>query len=57
MNTKRFSVTFIMAVDKNNNILSADEKTHSEDVYDLIMDTFYDTDDVKVDNLYVKERP
>jgi hypothetical protein len=57
MNTKRFSVTFIMAVDKNNNILSADEKSHSEDVYDLIMDTFYDTDDVKVDNLYVKERP
>ncbi len=57
MNTKRFSVTFIMAVDKNNNILSSDEKSHSEDVYDLIMDTFYDTDDVKVDNLYVKERP
>ena len=57
MNTKRFSVTFIMSVDKSNNILSSDDKSHSEDVYDLIVDTFYDTDDVEVENLYVKERP
>ncbi len=57
MKDKRFSVTFVMAIDKNNNILSSDDKSHSEDVYDLIVDTFYDTDDVKVENLYVKERP
>ena len=57
MKDKRFSVTFGMAVDKNNNILSSDDRSHSEDVYDLIVDTFYDTDDVEVENLYVKERP
>ena len=57
MKDKRFSVTFVMAVDKNNNILSSDDRSHSEDVYDLIVDTFYDTDYVEIENLYVKERP
>jgi|TARA_R110000796_G_scaffold30266_4_gene80982 hypothetical protein len=56
MNNKKFSVTFVLGVDKNNNILSSDSNSHSEDIFDLIMDTFYDTDDITIDNLYVKER-
>lgn len=53
---KRFSVTFVMAVDKDANFLSSVEDAHTEDVYDLIKDMFYDVDDVKVENLTVKER-
>jgi len=53
---KRFSVTFVMELEENNNILSSDELSHATDVQDLVLDTFYDTDDVTVENLYVKER-
>tara|TARA_R110000803_G_C11968713_1_gene319492 strand:- start:21 stop:191 length:171 start_codon:yes stop_codon:yes gene_type:complete len=53
---KRFSVTFVMEFEEKNNILSSDSNSHTEDVQDLIRDTFYDTDDVEVDNLFVKER-
>ncbi len=53
---KRFSVTFVMELEENNNILSSDEFSHATDVQDLVLDTFYDTDDVAIENLYVKER-
>jgi len=53
---KRFSVTFVMELDEGNNILSSDEFSHATDVQDLVLDTFYDTDDVAIENLYVKER-
>ena len=53
---KRFSVTFVMELEENNNILSSDEFSHATDVQDLVLDTFYDTDDVSIENLYVKER-
>ena len=56
MRDKRFSVTFVLAVDKEANFLSSVPDAHDEDVYDLIKDVFFDVDDVKVENLNVKER-
>ena len=53
---KRFSVTFVMKVDKNNNILSSYEDSHEQDIHDLITDVIYDVDDVEIENLNVKER-
>jgi hypothetical protein len=53
---KKFSVTFVMKVDKNNNILSSYEDSHEQDIHDLITDVIYDVDDVEIENLYVKER-
>ncbi len=53
---RRFSVTFVMEFDEKNNILSSDEQSHATDVQDLVLDTFYDTDDVTIENLFVKER-
>ena len=54
--SKKFSVTFVMVVDDDNNILSSYEASHEEDVYDVIMDVMYDVDDVGIENLVVKER-
>jgi hypothetical protein len=45
-----------VVVSKNNNILSSHEESHSDDVKDLVLDTFYDVDDVEVNNVIVKER-
>lgn len=56
MSEKKFSVMFILKVDGANNILSSYEDAHEEDVHDLITDIMYDVDDVKIDNLIVKER-
>ena len=53
---KKFSVTFVVKVDKNNNILSSYEDNHEQDIYDLITDIIYDVDDVDIENLHVKER-
>ena len=53
---KKFSVTFVLKVGENNNIFSSVEEAHEDDVYDLIHNTFYDIDDVELDNLNVKER-
>ena len=53
---KKFSVTFVAKVDKNNNILSSYEDNHEQDIYDLITDVIYDVDDVEIENLHVKER-
>lgn len=53
---KKFSVTFMLKVDDDNNILSAYDENHEEDIHDLISDVMYDVDDVEIDNLNVKER-
>jgi hypothetical protein len=53
---KRFSVTFVLNVDNNNNILSSYEDNHEQDIYDLITDIIYDVDDVEIENLNVRER-
>ena len=54
---KKFSVTFVLKVDRNNNILSSYEDSHEQDIHDLITDVIYDVDDVEIENLNVKERP
>jgi len=57
MKDKTFSATFVLTVSKNNNILGSYDDAHEEDVHDLVVDTFYDVDDVEIENLVVKERP
>ena len=57
MTDKSFSVTAVVTVDNNNNILSSFEDSHEEDVRDLITDVFYDIDDIEISNVLVKERP
>lgn len=56
MNTKKFSVMFMLNVEEENNILSSSDEHHQEDVYDLITNVMYDVDDVTIRNLIVKER-
>lgn len=53
---KKFSITFVLEIDEDNNILSAFDNNHEEDVYDLISNVMYDVDDTKMENLIVKER-
>ena len=53
---KKFSVTYLVEVDDDNNILSSFEDNHEEDIYDLITNVMYDVDDIKIENLVVKER-
>ncbi len=56
MKVKTFSVTLLLQIDEDNNILGAYEDAHTEDISDLVRNTFYDIDDVKVDTIRVKER-
>ena len=53
---RKFSVTYVMEVDEDNNFLSAHEEGHPEDVHDLINNLMHDVDDVKINKLVVKER-
>jgi len=53
---RKFSVTYVMEVDEDNNFLSAHEESHREDVHDLVNNVMHDIDDVKIHNLSVKER-
>ena len=53
---RKFSVTYVMEVDEDNNFLSAHEEGHKEDVHDLVSNVMHDIDDVRINNLVVKER-
>jgi hypothetical protein len=53
---KKYHIAFTLTVDEDNNILSAYDDNHEEDVHDLITDVMYDVDDVEIENLTVKER-
>ena len=53
---RKFSVTYVMEVDEDNNFLSAPEESHKEDVHDLVNNVMHDVDDIKINNLVVKER-
>ena len=53
---RKFSVTYVMEVDEDNNFLSAPEEGHTEDVHDLISNVMHDVDDVRIQNLVIKER-
>ena len=57
MTEKTFSATMVLKVDSDNNVLGSYEEGHEDDVRDLVVDTFYDVDDVEIDNLVVKEKP
>tara|TARA_R100000951_G_scaffold89963_1_gene78085 strand:- start:191 stop:400 length:210 start_codon:yes stop_codon:yes gene_type:complete len=56
MTHRTFSITFSLKIDEDNNILGSHDDSHAEDVYDLIINTFYDIDDVTINNLIVKEK-
>ena len=51
---KKFSVTFVLSIEEDNNIFSSVEEAHEDDVYDLIHNTFHDIDDVQLENLNIK---
>jgi len=53
---RKFSVTYMMEVDEDNNFLSAHQEGHIEDVYDLISNIMHDVDDIRIHNLNIKER-
>ena len=53
---RKFSVTYVMEVDEDNNFLSAHEESHREDVHDLVNNVMHDVDDIRINNLVVKER-
>ncbi len=53
---RKFSVTYVMEVDEDNNFLSSHQESHVEDVHDLINNIMHDIDDIKIQNLVVKER-
>ena len=53
---RKFSVTYVMEVDEDNNFLSAHEEGHAEDVHDLVSNIMHDVDDIKITNLLIKER-
>ena len=52
----KYSISYVLTVDEDNNILSAYDEDHEEDVYDLIRGIMYDIDDVSIENLTVKEK-
>lgn len=56
MTKKTFSATMVLKVDSDNNVLGSYEEGHEDDVRDLVVDTFYDVDDVEIENLVVKEK-
>jgi hypothetical protein len=56
MSNKKFNISFVLVVHKDNNILSSYEADHEEDVADLLEGLLHDVDDVKVQNLSVEER-
>ena len=53
---RKFSVTYMIEVDEENNFLSAHEEGHTEDVHDLVSNVMHDVDDIRIYNLLVKER-
>lgn len=53
---KKFNVSFLLKVDKDNYILSSTDHDHEDDVKDLITDVMYDVDDTEISNLKVNER-
>jgi len=56
MNTEKFSVTFVLNIDKSNNILSSHPMYYEEDIKDLMTRIIYDIDDVEISNINVKDQ-
>jgi|TARA_R110000796_G_scaffold42837_1_gene105561 hypothetical protein len=53
--TSKFSATFVVEVEKENNILSSHEVHHNEDIRDLLENLVFDIDDVTISNINVRE--
>jgi len=56
MQVERFSVTFVLQIDKSNNILSSHPTYYEEDIKDLLTRVIYDIDDVEVTNINVRNQ-
>lgn len=56
MQVERFSVTFVLQIDKSNNILSSHSAYYEEDIKDLLTRVIYDIDDVEVTNINVRNQ-
>tara|TARA_B100000780_G_scaffold137730_1_gene96394 strand:+ start:2448 stop:2621 length:174 start_codon:yes stop_codon:yes gene_type:complete len=56
MQVERFSVTFVLQIDKSNNILSSHPTYYEEDIKDLLTRVIYDIDDVEVTNINVRDQ-
>ena len=56
MQVERFSVTFVLQIDKSNNILSSHSTYYEEDIKDLLTRVIYDIDDVEVTNINVRNQ-
>jgi len=56
MQVERFSVTFVLQIDKSNNILSSHSTYYEEDIKDLLTRVIYDIDDVEVTNINVRDQ-
>ena len=56
MKTEKFSVNFVLSVDKSNNILSSHPMYYEEDIKDLINRVIYDIDDVEISNINVRDQ-
>ena len=55
MATRKFSATFVIEIEEENNILSSHEAHHHEDIRDLLENLVFDIDDVKRYNINVRE--
>lgn len=53
---KIFSVTLVVEVDEPNNLLSATEDLHTEDIYDMLHNMIHDIDDVSISKVLVRHR-
>jgi|TARA_R110000772_G_C13170090_1_gene426948 hypothetical protein len=53
--TRKFSATFVVEVDEENNILSSHDVHHNEDIRDLLENLVFDIDDVTIYNINVRE--
>jgi len=56
MQVERLSVTFVLQIDKSNNILSSHSTYYEEDIKDLLTRVIYDIDDVEVTNINVRDQ-
>jgi hypothetical protein len=55
MATRKFSATFVIEIEEENNILSSHEVHHNEDIRDLLENLVFDIDDVTISNINVRE--
>jgi len=53
---KIFSVTLVVEVVEPNNLLSATEDLHTEDIYDMLHNMIHDVDDVSISKVLVRHR-